>query len=470
MKKILVIDDDVAVTNYLMVFLMQTSVFDPVVINDSRQVMDRLASETFDIVLLDMDMPNVSGMDILGGMREKGMVTPVVVLTGVSDIDLAVRAMKLGAFDYLFKPVEDEKLLEVLDNAMEHGILHKSIDELPQQLAHSDLAYADAFAYVQTQDPGMIRLFHQAEKLASSDLGVFIWGESGTGKEALARAIHQASPRRDNPFLALEADSQDPERFPAFFFGQARVYGGSKEETKGILEEANHGTLFLNSIDALTLPMQVRLKRVIQRGEYYRESSAQVRKVDVRIIVSSTNDLTRPEFEDTFIRDLLYHLMINSLRIPPLRERPGDIPLLAEHLLREECERIDKPVKSFSPECMELLKRYSFPNNVQELLTLVASAVASTEGETIGPEALPEHIRKGIEVEKIAAAEAFTPRALDRVVAEHVDRTLEYFDGDRERAAEKLGISRDELDRIVGGDGCGSGADDSRSGSTPESR
>ena len=297
----------------------------------------------------------------------------------------------------------------------------------------------------------MIRMFHQAEKLASSDLGVFIWGESGTGKEALARAIHQASPRHDHPFLALEADSQDPERFPEFFFGQARVYGGSKEETRGILEEANHGTLFLNNIDALALPMQVRLKRVIQRGEYYRESSAQVRKVDVHIIVSSTNDLTRPEFEDTFLRDLLYHLMINSLRIPPLRERPGDILLLAEHFLQEECERIDKPAKSFSPECIELLKQYGFPNNVQELHTLVASAVASTESEIIGFEALPEHIRRGIEVEKVAAAEAFTPRTLDRVVTEHVEQTLEHVGGDRDRAAEELGISRGELDRIMEG-------------------
>ena len=452
MKRILVIDDDTAVTNYLMVFLMQTDVFDPIIINDSRQVMDRLVSETFDVVLLDMDMPNVSGMDILGGMREKGMDTPVVVLTGVSDIDLAVKAMKFGAFDYLIKPVEDEKLLEVLDNAMEHGILHRTIDELPQQLAHSDLAHASAFAYVQTQDPGMIRMFHQAEKLASSDLGIFIWGESGTGKEALARAIHQAGPRHDHPFIALEADSQDPERFPAFFFGQARVYGGSKEETRGILEEVNRGTLFLNNIDALTLPMQVRLKRVIQRGEYYRESSARVRKVDVRIIVSSTNDLTRPEFEDTFLRDLLYHLMINSLRIPPLRERPGDIPLLAEHFLQEECGRIDTPAKSFSPKCIELLKQYSFPNNVQELRTIVASAVAGTEGEIIGPEALPVHIRKGIEVEKVAAAAAFKPRTLDRVVTEHVERTIEHFGGNRDRAAVELGISREELDHLVDGD------------------
>ncbi|MCK4236087.1 MAG: sigma-54-dependent Fis family transcriptional regulator, partial [Candidatus Krumholzibacteria bacterium] len=331
MKRILIIDDDTAVTNYFMVFLMQTGLFDSTIVNDSRKVADLMEKEKFDIILLDMDMPNVSGMDILRNMRGKGMDTPVVVLTGVSDVDLAVKAMKFGAFDYLIKPVDDDKLLEVLDNAMEHSVLHKTIDQLPKRLTRGDLAHEVAFERFPTQHPVMIRLFHQAEKVASSDLSIFIWGERGTGKEAIARAIHQASPRRDKPFVAVEADSQDPSRFPSFFFGQARDWDGSRKETLGLLEEANHGTLFLNNIDALTLPMQVRLKRVIQTGEYYRESSARIRYVDVRMIVSSTHDLTSPEYKDKFSRDLLYHLMVNSIQIPPLRERVDDIPLLSDH-------------------------------------------------------------------------------------------------------------------------------------------
>ncbi len=448
MKRILIVDDDVAVTNYFKVFLTQTGLFDSAVVNDSREVEGLLERESFDIVLLDMDMPNISGMDILRSMRNKGDDTPVVVLTGVSDVNLAVKAMKMGAFDYLIKPIDDDKLLEVMDNALEHSILRKTISDLPIELTKKDLAYASAFEYFPTQDQKMIRLFHQAENLASSDLNIFIWGESGTGKEALARAIHQASPRRDKPFVALEADSQSPENFPAFFFGQARDWRGTRKETPGLLEEANKGTLFLNSVDALTMPVQVRLKRVIQTGEYYREHSTRVRKVDVRMIVSSTKDLTQPEYSEEFNRDLLYHLMVNSIKIPALRERSVDIPLLAEFFLAEEVEKAGKNITGFEEEFLELITNYRFPDNVQELRTIIAGAVANAQHETISASSLPPYIRRKIEPEKEAAAE-FQPRRVEEVVRELVGRTLEHFEGDRDRALEALGITPEELDRYL---------------------
>jgi DNA-binding NtrC family response regulator len=448
MKRILIVDDDVAVTNYFKVFLMQTGLFDSAVVNDSREVEGLLERESFDIVLLDMDMPNVSGMDILRAMRDKGDETPVIVLTGVSDVNLAVKAMKLGAFDYLIKPIDDDKLLEVMDNALEHRVLHKTISDLPTELTKKDLAYASVFEYFPTQDQKMIRLFHQAENLASSDLNIFIWGESGTGKEALARAIHQASPRRDKPFVALEADSQTPEDFPAFFFGQARDWRGTRKETPGLLEEADKGTLFLNNVDALTIPVQVRLRRIIQTGEYYRENSTRIRKVDVRIIVSSTHDLTQPEYAEDFNRDLLYHLVVNSIEIPALRERSVDIPLLADLFMKEEAEKAGKNITGFEGEFLELITNYSFPDNVQELRTIIAGAVANAQHETISAGSLPPYIRKKIEPGKEAAA-AFQPRSVEEVVREHVSRTLEHFGGDRDRAVEALGIAAKELDKYM---------------------
>jgi DNA-binding NtrC family response regulator len=233
MRKVRIVDDDVAVTNYFLVFLVQTGLYEPVVVNDSREVETLLCGGSFDAVLLDMDMPNVSGMDILRCMRARGNDTPVVVVTGVSDVDLAVRAMKLGAFDYLTKPVDEQNLLQVLENAIEQRALLRTIDQLPKKLTRQDLAPPAAFHPLPTQYDGMIRLFHQAERLAASDVSIFIWGEGGTGKESIARAIHQASPRSASPFVAVEADSQDPERFPAFFFGHARDRGGEREETRG---------------------------------------------------------------------------------------------------------------------------------------------------------------------------------------------------------------------------------------------
>ena len=449
MKKILIVDDDTAVTNYLKVFLVQTGIFEPAVINDSREVEEKLASELFDVLLLDMDMPNVSGMDILQKMRSKGDETPVVVLTGVSDVTLAVRSMKLGAFDYLTKPVDEDKLLEVLDNAMAHGVLNREIDDLPTELSKQSLAHEAVFEQCTTQDPGMIRLFHQIEKLAPSDLGIFIWGESGTGKEALARAIHNSSSKSDKPFIAVEADSQDPEKFPGFFFGQDRDWSGSREEAAGVLEQANGGTLFLNNIDALPLPMQVRLKRVIQKDEYYRENSTKIRKIDVRLIVSSTHDLTQPEYKDTFSRDLLYHLMVNSIQIPPLRERSGDIPLLAEQFLREEREKTGKTIIGFSDEFLEMLQSYSFPTNIQELRTIVALAVANEESDRITVDSLSATIRERISPAAVVEGLPFMPRKLEEVIKEHVAKTLEHFGGDREKTAEELGISLNELERHV---------------------
>jgi DNA-binding NtrC family response regulator len=450
MKKILIVDDDPAVTNYLMVFLMQTGLFESSVVNDSREVSDLMGRETFDVLLLDMDMPNVSGMDILQDMRAKGVDTPVVVLTGVSDVDLAVKAMKLGAFDYLTKPADDDRLLEVLHNAMEHSVLHRTIDTLPEELSRKDLEHEDAFAHFTTQDKGMIRLFHQAEKLASSDLIIFIWGESGTGKEALARAIHKASPRHAKSFLAAEVDSQDPESFPAFLFGQDKTWSGSREEQPGLLAEANYGTLFLNHIDFLSRPMQVRLKRFLESGEYYRENSTQVRKADVRVIVASTHDLTSLEYKDKFSRDLLYHLMVNSIRMPPLRERGGDLPLLADALLKEESDRAGKRTKRFSDDFLDALKGYGFPTNVQELRAIVAGAVANTEGETVTAEALPIHVQDIIKGRMAVVEAGFSPRRLEDVVREHVLKTLAHFDHSREDAARELGVSLDELDRIAG--------------------
>ncbi len=449
MKKILIVDDDTAVTNYLLVFLVQSGIFEPTVINDSREVEGRLDSESFDVVLLDMDMPNVSGMDILHKMRGKGDETPVVVLTGVSDVTLAVKSMKLGAFDYLTKPVDEDKLLEVLDNAMAHGVLNREIGDLPVELSRKDLTHQAVFEQFDTQDPGMIRLFHQIEKLAPSDLGIFIWGESGTGKEALARAIHNASSRSDKPFIAVEADSQDPDRFSGFFFGQDRDWSGSREEAAGLLEQANGGTLFLNNIDALPLPMQVRLKRVIQKDEFYRENSTKIREIDVRLIVSSTHDLTQPEYKATFSRDLLYHLMVNSIQIPPLRERPGDIPLLAKRFLREEIEKTGSRIIGFSDEFLALLKDYSFPTNVQELRTIVALAVANEESDRITVDSLSSTIRERISPEAAVEGLPFMPRKLEEVIREHVAKTLEYFGGDREAAARELGLSLDELEGHV---------------------
>ncbi len=449
MKHILIIDDDVAVTNYFMVFLAQTGLFETTVVNDPREVMAHFEKTTFDIVLLDIDMPYVSGMDILQSMNERALTIPVVVLTGVNDIDLAVKFMKLGAFDYLVKPVDDDKLLEVIADGLKYSVLHKSIDELPKTLTQQQLVNKAAFEHLYTKNSEMIHVLHQAEQLAGSNLSIFLWGESGTGKEALARAIHCASPRRDKPFTVVEATSFEPNQFPAVFFGQVRGWSDTRQETTGFLDKTDGGTLFLNHIEHLTHPVQTRLQRVIQAAEFYRENSATIHSVNVRIIAASTQDLTSAEYEETFSRDLLYHLTIDSIQIPPLRERRGDIPLLAEHFLREEVRKTGKQIRGFSDNCMAMLKRYTYPNNVQELLIIVASVAAREESDLITVSSFPSTIVEGIEGSLDAHRNTFEPRKLNDVIEDQIKRTVRYFSGDQHKAAEKLGISADEIHKIL---------------------
>ena len=448
MKKVLIVDDDVAVTNYFMVFLMQTEVFEPTVVNDSRKVMRLLEQEDFDVIMLDLDMPNVSGMEILDMMRSRKISVPVVILTGVNDVDLAVKSMKRGAFDYLTKPVDDEYLLEVLDNAIEHGAVHTTIDMLPKSLSREDLGNEAAFEHLPTQDPAVIRMFHQAERMAEGDLSIFIWGERGTGKESLARAVHNASPRVDRPFIAVDSGSHSAEQFSAELFGRAKEWGGRNEEVGGFLEAASGGTLFIDHIENMSLPVQVRLKRVIQTSEYYRDNSTEILKCDVRLIVASTQDLTSSMYRESFSRDLLYHLMVNSIRIPPLRERKDDIPLLARHFLDIETDRTGKEIEGFSEELLQLLKEYSFPDNVQELKNIIAFAVVNTpEGESLTPSSLSPYIRERLVPGDISGG--FTPMKLQDKVTDHVLKTMEYCGGDRKDAARLLGVDIDRLEGLL---------------------
>lgn len=447
MNSVLIVDDDVAVTNYFRVSLAQTEEFEPTIINDACAVAGRLANEVFDVILLDMDMPEVSGLEILKRVRERGLRTPVVVLTGVGDVDMAVKAMKLGAFDYLTKPVDDEYLLEVLRQALAHAALHQSLQDLPPRPKREDLAHGAAFEGFVTQDPKMVRLLHEAEKMAGGDLTVLVIGERGTGREALARAMHQAGRRRAGPFVAADASTEPQDNLPAMLFGQARAWGGGTDEREGLVERAAGGTLFLDHVELLGVPAQLRLKRLIQADEFYRENSTHIRKADIRLLVGSAQDLAAPDYKGAFSRDLLYHLMVNVLRLSPLRERRDDIPFLAEHALRRAAGRGGRPVAGLSPEALEVLRAYPFPGNDRELEAVVSGAAARCEGDRITPADLPPYLREAAATQ--AAGGSFEPRKLADVERDYVAHMLEYCGGDRKKAARELGISLKQMEAIA---------------------
>jgi DNA-binding NtrC family response regulator len=450
MKKVLIVDDDVAVTNYLMVFMMQTGEYEPTIVNDSRTVAELLEKERFDIMLLDMDMPHLSGMDVITHVDKQGLGLPIVVLTGVNDVDLAVRSLKLGVFDYLTKPVDDDHLLEVIDKAIAHGTTRESIKSLPSQLSVEDLACREAFDHLWSGSPAMVRLLHQAEKMAAGDLCIFIFGERGTGKRSLAKAIHEASPRRAGPFVSVDAAARDTSMFPKVFFGVTPEVDGEPDR-HGFLEEADGGTVFINNVEALPLPVQIRLNWVIQYGEFYREYSPREQRVDVRVIVASLYDLTEDEYRDTFSQDLLYHLMVNSLHLPPLRERREAIPALANDILQREAGRMGRPIEGFSDEFMDILRAYDFPGNIQELSDIIATCVINTESSVVGTDSLSNYMRDILTSGRRGPL-SFRPRKLDEVIREHVDRTLRYTGGDKAKATAELGIDPEHLQRILGQD------------------
>lgn len=448
MRKILIVDDDVAVTNYLMVFLMQHEVFEPVVLNDSREVPSLLEEQSFDTIILDMDMPNLSGLDILKIIHERKIETPVLVLSGVNDVDLAVKALKFGAFDYLTKPVDDEYLLKVIDRAIQHRTLHESISQLPQQLTRNDLANEEAFAQLVTQHPDVIRLFHEVEKIAAGEVVIFLMGERGTGKRTLALASHNASPRRNGPFVDVNVANHDPESFAAEFFGMARGWAGAPEDQEGFLERADGGTLYLSNIEKLTLPVQHRLDRLIRTGEFYRQGTTEIRTVDIRLIVSSTVDLTLDRYRESFSGDLLYHLWGNLIRIPPLREREGDLPLLAEHFLRKQLERTGKAIRGIDPALIEFLESYEFPGNESELRDIIATAVLREEGDLLRIESLSHYVRDKIQ-KGVPFGGEFVFRKLEDVCRDFVRDTLRHLDGDIRQAALELDISLDEIKKYI---------------------
>ena len=447
MKKLLIVDDDVAVTNHLMVFLMQTGLYEPTIINDSRTVPDVLAKESFDAMLLDMDMPHLSGMDIIKHISENEIGLPVVVLTGVSDVDLAVKSLKQGVFDYLTKPVDDDHLLEVIDKAITHGTTRRFLKTLPSRLKREDLDKGEAFAHLRAQSPLMIRLFHQAERVAAGDLCVFILGPRGTGKMALARAIHEASPRCNGQFVAIDVLAHAPERVSAEIFG-ANPEGGDSPGRPGFLEEADGGTLFIDNIERLPMEAQIRLNRVIQYKEFYREFSPRIHKIDVRLVAGSLHDLTEEKYQKTFSRDLLYRLTVNSLQLPPLRRRKKDIEIFANDILQQEAERIGRKLSGFTKELMDLLLEYDFPGNVEELTDIVATSVINADGDLVGVDALTPYVRD-ILTSGRRSLTSFQPRKLKDVVWDHVDQTVRYLEGDKNKAAEALGIEEAEVKRIL---------------------
>jgi len=445
MTRIIVIDDDRAILNFMRIFLLQAGKFEVKTLQDSTKAYEILKSEEFDVLLLDMDMPDVTGLDILKYIKENNINIMTIVLTGVEDIDLAINAMKWGTSDYMLKPIDEEKFMTALDAASHKLELMKVEGEADEPLSFDSLKHKEAFKDIVTQDEKMLRIFHFVEKFAITDNSVLIWGESGTGKELIAKAIHRISDRGDKKFVAVNAGAFANELFASEFFGHTKgSFTGAIADKKGFIEEANGGTLFLDEIGELSLPIQVKLLRVLQEEEFYRLGSTKNIKVDVRIIAATNKDLFEEIKKGDFRKDLFFRLNINSIKLPPLKERSGDIQLLAQCFLENFNKKNKKNIKKIAPAVINLLKSYSYPGNVRELMNIINSAIIVESGCELRKKSLPHYFLEKTHIpgETISG---LVPRNLQEVEKEHIRKVLEYTHNNKTNAAKILGISRVNL-------------------------
>lgn len=442
---VLVVDDDPGLLLSIRAIIKSAGLPEPALLSNGTRVMELLGTRPFHLVLLDLILPEISGIDLLRRMKRNHPDVECLIITAMDDAPTAVEAMKYGAFDYLVKPLGRERLLIAVQNALQRfDLLHK-VSLLENRTAFSDLSHPESFKDMVAEDPLMARVFKEAETYAASDYNLVLTGETGVGKDMLARIIHRLSPRSSGPFMPVSMAALSRSLFENDLFGHSRgAYTGAFTDKKGFFEEAHGGTLFLDEITELDPDLQGAILRVIQERELYRLGSTRAKKVDVRIIAASNRDLPEEVRRKRFRSDLYYRLNVCHINIPPLRERKGDIIPISRHFVRLHSAMNGKTIRDLTPEAMDRLRSYNFPGNVRELENMIASAVVNEKTGYLTPESvmpmLPETNRAPGDKE---------PRflSLSEVEMGHIKAVLEATGGNRTRAARILGIGLRTLQR-----------------------
>ena len=385
--RILVVDDEESIREFFEIMLKREG-YQVLTASNGIEALETLNKQSADLIISDIQMPEMSGMEFLSKVKERDPDTVMIMITAFASTETAVEAMKLGAYDYIQKPFKIDEVKIVLRQALEKRVLRIENAQLKKELGTKY-----AFDNIIGGAPPMLRIYEMVKRVANTKSSALITGESGTGKELIARAIHYNGPLKDKPFVTVNCGAIPENLMESEMFGHKKgSFTGAIADKRGLFEVANGGTIFLDELGELPLTMQVKLLRVIQEGTFKRVGSTEDVTVEVRVISATNKNLDGEVKAGRFREDLFYRLNVIQIHCPPLRERREDIPMLAGHFLEKFSESLGVNVKRISHEAMEILKSYHFPGNVRELENVVERTVALEPGPVILPESWPRHL------------------------------------------------------------------------------
>ena len=446
-QRILVIDDEENMRHMLSV-LLQRENFQVSLASNGRQGIDIIRRRQFDVVLCDVKMPEMNGLEYLTNLRGQGINVPVVMMSAFGTVELAVEAMKQGADDFITKPFQGEEVILILEKVLNQQSLKEENESLRKRLREVTGDSDNAFAALKGESESLRRIIMQADKIARYKTTVLVTGESGTGKELLARGIHQASNRAQKAFVAVNCGSIPESLMESELFGYVKgAFTGADRDKKGIFEEAKGGTLFLDEIGELPAAMQVKLLRVLQENEFRPVGSGQVKKSDVRIIAATARDLKDEVVNGKFRQDLFFRLNVLNLHLPPLHERLEDIPLLVHFFVGKVNGETGTSVRGLAPETLRLLMQYDWPGNVRELENIIERGVLMAESDLVKIEDLPPNLSNQPHNRRLDDLLGTLSIKKGRRLLEKrlIGRALEATNGNKSKAADILEISYPSL-------------------------
>ena len=444
--RILIVDDEDHIRRVLGIMLDEAG-YEPTAVESGEAAVEALSAEIYDAVLCDIRMPFMDGMEVLREIKRINPDTVVVMMTAFASVETAIEAMKQGAYDYISKPFKEDEILLVLEKALANQKILAEIRRFRREIEEKF-----DFSKIIGRSKPVREILDRIRRVADTKSTVLLMGESGTGKELFARAIHYNSPRRDRPLVTVNCGSIPGNLLESELFGHAKgAFTGADRVKRGLFEEADGSSLFLDEVGEMNPDLQVKLLRSIQEGEIRRLGENEARRVDARYIAATNRDLEADVEEGRFRADLFYRLNVVPVRIPALRERRDDIPLLARHFLDKYCRAHKRGRKALAPEAIEALMRNDWRGNVRELENAIEQAVVLSDGEVLTPKDLligPSPSASGVEV--TLPPDRFDFKAtLENVNAEAerqlIDMALRKVGGNRTRAAELLGIGRRTL-------------------------